>query len=143
MTTHTPDLMATDLALRGYLDAIDGVDVFDQGVFTNAGADAGPAENEDGHVRYVVIYSTPGTGWAPALDGQHTAATGAWQLTCVGSTPDECRWVIAQVRKAVSGKQAGETSGLFRETPGTRPPIAPDKDGRPSDRDRPSSRRPA
>jgi hypothetical protein len=96
------------------------------------GDEIAPTADQHGHVRYVVVYPTPGTGYAPALDGQHTAAVGEWQLTCVASTYDEAAWLLEHVRAEVGGQSYGnDAGGLFAEVPGQRPPIRPDRSVRP------------
>lgn len=133
MSVQQPDLLAANDDLIALLAPVAELTVFDGGVTSATGDELDPTIGPDGRVRhYVVVYDTPGMGFAPALDGQHTAAVQSWQLTCVGGSVRECRWTIRAVRAAVVGQQCGTTGGLYHEPPGARPPIKLDRDARPT-----------
>lgn len=132
MSGRLVDPVAVNQGLQDRLAPITDLLVFDASLTDPSGDETDPALDEHGRVRnYVVIYDST-TGMAPALDTQPTAAMAMAQLTCVGATAWQCRWVVREVRKAVVGKPSGPNGGTWHEPPGQRPPIALDRDARPA-----------
>lgn len=134
--TAAPNLLPIPNRVKSLLSGV-AVEFYSGGLTDEAGNEIDPPVDATGKVKhYVVLYDGPGTGQPQALDGQVTSAAYDFQLTCAGRDADAVRWVIREVRAALSGQPVDSSgtsrSGLFSEAPGVRPPIRPDRDARPA-----------
>ncbi|MCY0928305.1 hypothetical protein OTB20_19310 [Streptomyces sp. H27-H1] len=77
---------------------------------------------------YVVVYFDPGQALTESLADARTDFTLSFQVTCVGPTPEKCRWATQRTRTALHAPLAvaGRTAWRPEELGG--PPIQRDDD---------------
>ena len=77
---------------------------------------------------YAAVYFDPGQSLPESLADQRTDFALSFQITCVGPTPEKCRWATQRTRAALHGllTVAGRTAWRPEEQGG--PPIQRDDD---------------
>jgi hypothetical protein len=128
-------IVVAQARIRSLITGVDDrIPTYDASVVSLFGTEKDPTVDTNGRVRqYAVVYDTPGAGAFYSSAALPTATDQEWQVTGAAADPNECRWLLQEIRKRVVG-QLVDPSGrdsTFIEVPGRRPPIGPDRDARP------------
>ena len=77
---------------------------------------------------YVVVYFDPGQALSESLADARTDFALSFQVTCVGTTPEKCRWATQRTRVALNASLAVAGRAAWRPEELGGPPIQRDDD---------------